>query len=161
MNLWLKTDWKNLIDTSLPSYRSGIRLKFDKGVDAEVKRAIKEMIIWLKSLYFFPVRIPIYIKNTYRVQTKDHDQVCGKFFGPYDMRQEPYICIATGDYKELLKEWGKDDALASILATVLHELTHYFQWINGVQTTERGLEWQATFYKNRILSEYSNTRDNP
>ena len=161
MNLWLRSDWQRYIDTTLPYYRSGVRLRFDKDVDSEVKRACKEMIQWLRAQYYFPMRVPIYVRSLRRIRTSDHDLVCGKFWAPCDMRQEPYICIATGDYPELLQKWEQDDALASILGCILHELTHYFQWINGVESSIRGWEWQATFYKHKILSEYAETRDHP
>lgn len=52
------------------------------------------------------------------------------FFGPYDIYVEPYIRVAVGDYKELLKTEQKDDVLAGYLCSIAHELTHYFQWIN-------------------------------
>ena len=31
-------------------------MRFDKNVDVEVKRACKEYVQWLKSIYRFPVR---------------------------------------------------------------------------------------------------------
>ena len=39
-------------------------MRFDKNVDVEVKRACKEYVQWLKSIYRFPVRVPIYFKET-------------------------------------------------------------------------------------------------
>ena len=39
-------------------------MRSDKNVDVEVKRACKEYVQWLKSIYRFPVRVPIYFKET-------------------------------------------------------------------------------------------------
>ncbi|MCL2670548.1 MAG: hypothetical protein FWF10_00740 [Clostridiales bacterium] len=51
--------------------------------------------------------------------------------------------------------------MASYLFSLAHELTHYFQWINGIQLTEIGEERQATCYANWILDEYAETREHP
>ena len=69
--------------------------------------------------------------------------------------------IATGDYQETLQSRGRDNALAGILFTIAHELTHYQQWLNQLSMTQRGKEWQATFYANRMLDEYAETTDHP
>lgn len=53
----------------------------------------------------------------------------GHFLAPSDPEQEPYIRLAVGDYLQLLAAWGQDSALASILRSLAHELTHYFQWV--------------------------------
>jgi len=87
--------------------------------------------------------------------------VYGTFFSPYDKNVEPYARISAGDYVDLLNEIGKDDALASILCSIAHELTHYFQWINDIQLTSRGEERQATIYAGYILDEYAETREHP
>lgn len=83
------------------------------------------------------------------------------FFEPFSYYTEPYIKIATGDYYDLQSRNGKDNALATILATLAHELTHYYQWINDIQLTPKGREQQATRYSNYIIDEYSMTCDHP
>ncbi len=89
------------------------------------------------------------------------DMVCGTFFRPADRNREPYIRVAAGDYEELLEECGKDNALAGILNTVLHELTHYFQWLNDLDLTLIGEERQATNYARNIMYDYRDTREHP
>jgi predicted SprT family Zn-dependent metalloprotease len=74
---------------------------------------------------------------------------------------EPYARIATGDYYDMLKEDGKDNALGGILHSIAHELTHYYQWINDVHLTDRGEEIQASRYASSIVFEYSQTREHP
>lgn len=91
----------------------------------------------------------------------DGDKVYGTFFEPDDFLVEPYIRIATGDYQEMQRKYGKDNALASILQTIAHELTHYFQWINQIENTSVGAERQATRYSRLILDEYAKTREHP
>ena len=158
MHIWTIENWiKNLAPTQ--ERRTGLRLRFDPGVDPEVRTAVKTICAWLRTEYYFPLRVPVYVKSTRRVRTMDGDLVCGSFFEPFDYRIEPYIRIAVGDFRELLESQGRDDALASILSTLAHELTHYFQWINGLDLTDTGRERQATRYAKYILSEYAETRE--
>lgn len=72
-----------------------------------------------------------------------------------------YIRVAAGDYNELLNKRGKDNALTAILGSITHELTHYYQRINGIKLTAVGEERQAKAYVDYILDEYSQTREHP
>ncbi len=160
MHIWTITKWKKIVDCSVP-HRSGIRFRYDKNVDPEVKRAVSDFAVWLRTEYYFPFRINVYVKASKIVRTMDGDKVVGSFFEPLSYSDESYIRIATGDYNDLVNSGGKDDALASILNTLSHELTHYFQWINGVQLTDTGRERQAAKYAEYIIDEYATTRDHP
>ena len=161
--LWYCTDWRIYISKNK---RSGIRMRFDKNVDVEVKRACKEYVQWLKSIYRFPVRVPIYFKETKYIKTSSKDLVSAVFFGPNDLMVEPYIKIAVGDYNDLCKVQGKDDALAAILCSITHELTHYFQWIKYHELWLSGeknqyFERQAVYYGRQIVYDYADTREHP
>ncbi len=159
MNLWLMNKWIKRYDTS--RIRHGMRLRCDKNINPEVKRACKEFCKWLRTEYEFPVRIPIYLKNSSMIRAMDGEMVSATFFGPFDKYQEPYIRVAVGDYEELLEKKKKDNILASYICSIAHELTHYYQWINGVELTSIGEERQANRYANLILNEYAETREHP
>lgn len=160
MHIWTLYDWeKYLEDEELR--RTGIRFRYEKSVHPEVKRACTEFSKWLRSEYYFPLRVVVYVKGTETIYTKDGDKVVGSFFEPCQYSDEPYVRLATGDYTKLLMKWGKDNALATILASLVHELTHYYQWINGLSLTPVGRERQATRYASYILNEYAQTREHP
>lgn len=159
MNIWESSNWKNILDTE--NIRSGIRLKFDNRVNPEVRRSCKEFVNWLREQYYFPLRVPVYIKSLPAVKAMDGDFVSATFFEPYDYNVEPYIRVATGNYTFTGSVQEKDNELASILHSVAHELTHYFQWVNGIKLTECGYERQATRYAGLILDEYAETRKHP
>lgn len=160
MNIWNKTAWKVFYGDEIK--RRGLRVRFDSGVDDEVKRACKDFISWLRLRYVFPKRIRLYIKRDRRIKCKYSQEIaCGVFFRPADRNIEPYIKIATGDYIELVQKYGVDNALAKILWSIAHELTHYFQWLNDLDLTFIGEERQATNYANIILAEYAQTREHP
>ena len=154
MNVWTLNDWKSNLNDGIPR-RTGIRFRYDKTVNPEVKRACTQFAIWLRSEYHFPLRVRVYVKGTKTIRTKDGEDVVGSFFEPFSYCDEPYIRIATGDYEELASHSGKDNALATILASFAHELTHYYQWINNVPLTAIGRERQAGRYAEYIIDEYS------
>ena len=159
MDIWTTKRWQRYYN--LQPHRSGLRVRYEKEVDPEVKRAINDFVCWLRTEYVFPMRVIMYIKAARRIKAIDGDMVCGTCFRPTDRNNEPYIRISTGDYPELLKKRGKDNALASILYTISHELTHYFQWLNDLELTLVGEERQATNYSSKIISNYAETRDHP
>ena len=159
MNLWEMEKWRDYYRDK--SYRKGLRIDFDKEVDPEVRRAIKEFASWLRMQYEFPKRVRMYVKSSRRIKARDGDQVCATCFLPYNRDEEPYIRVATGDFAERVVKRGADNALAEILWTVCHELTHYFQWLNDVKLSPIGEERQATNYANRIMDEYAGTREHP
>ena len=159
MNIWEIDDWQDYYKDN--PHRKGLRVRFEQDVNPEVKRAIKECIRWLRSKYDFPKRVRMYVKANRRIRASNGDKVCGTFFRPADRDIEPYIKIATGDYSELLAKRGKDNALASILDAIFHELTHYFQWLNDLNLTFIGEERQATHYASFLMRAYAETRDHP
>ena len=79
--LWECKDWTLFVSDGC---RSGIRLRFDKEVDKEVKRACKEFVYWLKKRYEFPVRVPVYFKASKEIMSSDGRIASALFFWPYD-----------------------------------------------------------------------------
>ena len=169
--LWDCKDWGKYIDWEC---RSGIRLRFEKGVDPEVKRACTEFVWWLREEYEFPIRVPIYFKASRQLKVKEPEETAsGIFGGPFDLHEEPYIRIAAGDYEELLEEnfegdyqRAKDNALAATLHSIAHELSHYFRWIKDheawCELEDRSkYERQAVYYASEIVRDYADVVDHP
>ncbi|MDL2328051.1 hypothetical protein LJC64_05335 [Ruminococcaceae bacterium OttesenSCG-928-A11] len=160
MCIWTIEKWKKIIKND-STRRTGLRVRFEKDVNAEVRRACISFCKWLRSKYNFPIRVPIYIKASKKIIAMDDERVYATFFAPFNLEQEPYIRVATGTYVEDALKYGKDNALAGILVSIAHELTHYFQWINGIKLTPIGTERQATMHSRWIIDEYKLTRDHP
>ena len=156
--IWTSDKWKDQVNEDSVAYRKGLRFRFDSDVHPDVKESIKNFAKWLRCNYCFPIRVTIYIKSKERVRAKDGDLVCGTFCKTYDHSVEPYGKIATGDYLDLLKTLSKESTTAAINYTIAHELTHYYQWLNDIELTPRGEEWQASFWANRIIDEYEASR---
>lgn len=155
MHIWTIEKWRINLNYDNISYRTGLRLVFDAGVDPVLRQACKDFAAWLRKEFFFPVRIPIYLKNKKKLKCLDGDYAFGTFFEPYHYTDEPYIRVAVGDFSELCSQWGENDAIFAVFKTITHELTHYFQWINGLKLTPIGKERQATMYAQSIINDYA------
>lgn len=94
---------------------------------------------WLRQHYEFPMRVVAYLYPSERIVTRDGELASASFFAPFDRSVEPYIRLPTGDYKDLKKKHGRDDALAAFLCSLAHEVVHYQQWVTTGETYERGV----------------------
>lgn len=112
---------------------------------------------WLRQNFEFPIRVPVYLLRDERFDTIDGVTVVASFFAPFDRNVEPRIRIATGDYASLRRERGRDDALASFLVSLSHEVLHYWQWIETGETSEVGVAQKAV----AMLRMYEKTVDHP
>jgi hypothetical protein len=138
--------------------RIGLRIRSEQGVHPEVRGACLEFAKWLRIEFEFPIRVPVYLKKSDQIKnTFTKELVSATFFAPYDKEQEPYIRTATGDYMKLVQEIGQDDALASILNSIAHELGYYYQWIDDEELEEESAEDTPDY----IMDLYANTRDHP
>ena len=159
MFLWDRTDWTEFYGNA--DVRRGLRVRYEHGIDTDLKESIKRFILWIRRNYYFPFRVVIYIKSSEFITAKDGDLVSGTFFEPYYRTDEPYIRVAAGDHAKNLIRWGRDDAIAATLRTIAHELTHYYQWINGVDKPIRNLELQAYICSIIIIRKYAETTEHP
>ena len=151
MNPWKCKKYKDIYTDA--SVRTGIRLRFEKDVDSEIKVIFGNFVKWLRRNYTFPIRVSVYVKSADMVKLMNGQFAYGSF-RYFDTYEEPYIRIPTGDYSERFLSFGKEDAIEQILSSLVHELTHYFQWVNQIEQTDRSSEWQANYYRYRMLVLY-------
>lgn len=163
--LWECQNWEEFINFNC---RTGVRLRFENDVDPEVRRSCIQFVSWLRCEYEFPIRVPIYFKATETIKTMNGGNASASFFGPFDISQEPYIRIAVGDYEYLLEQRGQDNALAAILHSITHELSHYFQWIKyheiWLENNDSNIKYferQAKYYAHEIVLDYAEIVDHP
>ena len=141
--------------------RNGLRIRNDAGLHPEVKRACTEFACWLRKEEKFPIRITVYIKNVSHIKALDGEMVSATCFLPFSKSEEPYAKVSAGDFESEMKKIGKDNALAEILHSVAHELTHYFCWINDDDMTDDEEECYAKEYADWLLDSYAMTREHP
>lgn len=152
MDIWKAEKWRDILQSEQSPCRTGLYLRFDKGVDSFLREECKDFAKWLRQHYSFPVRVPIYFKNKVKLLCADGDEAFATFFMPDSYRDEPYIRVAVGDYPQLREEWGTIDSLYSVLSNIAHELTHYFQWINGETGDDETMERQASIDAGRVIT---------
>ncbi len=136
--------------------RVGLRIRGERG-HPEVRDALVRFARWLRSEYEFPLRVPVYLSPREDLVKKDGSRVSASFFAPWDRTVEPFIRIATGDYLEYKAKNGRDNALASYLGSLAHEVVHYQQWIATGDMWERGVIRQAS----SMVKRYAQTVDRP
>jgi hypothetical protein len=121
----------------------------------EVRRALNKYAQWLRKSYAFPIRVPVYLFPSRTIITQDGIHVVASFFAPFKRDVEPLIRVSTGDYPELKRSRGRDDALAAVIESLSHEVVHYFQWIEGGASavSERGVKVKARSMLRRYAAE--------
>lgn len=156
MNPWKSEKFNSIYLNS--DVRTGIALRFEKGVHKDIKLLFINFTKWLRKNYVFPIRVTVYVKERETITLRNGNVAWGsfRFFDTYD---EPYIKIPTGDYLKRAETEGKEDASYTILSSLVHELTHYFQWVNQFIQSDRASEWQANYYRYRIIDLYLDEKD--
>ncbi len=142
--------------------RQGLRIRNDAGVDPEIKAAVIAFSKWIRQNYDFPVRIVVYIKNKKYIKAMDGELVSATCFLPYSKSVEPYARVSVGDYEMVKEKRGRDNALAGILTSVAHELTHYFRWIDDSEYDDiKREERKACRLARKIVNDSATTREHP
>lgn len=136
--------------------RRGLRIRGERG-NPEVREALIKFARWLRQVYDFPVRVPVYLLPGEQVVTDNGDRCSATFFAPWKTTEEPYIRIATGDCPKLKRERGRNNALAAFVCSMAHEVVHYQQWVHKNDLAERGVSARAR----RLLRRYSQTTGRP
>ncbi len=136
--------------------RTGLHIRGQRG-HVDVRRSLIRFARWLRLNYEFPIRVPVYLSPHEFIVTGDGRECSACFFEPYNRNVEPFIRIATGDYKALKKELGRDNALACYIDSLSHEVVNYQQWIGTGEVSERGVAAKAV----QMLRRYEQTTDRP
>lgn len=153
-DIWLSEKWMSNPKICIPDRKDGLRIFYDKEVHPEVKAAFQRLAAWIRERFYFPVRVNARICSAERVTARDGSRSVGLCFMPDNQAENCQIKIATGDYEKLVRERGTLQARIAIILPFLHELTHYYQWINSVELTPVGEERQAARYADDLMGEY-------
>ena len=134
----------------------GLRIRGHRG-HPEVRTAFIRFAAWVRMRQRFPTPLPVYLLPGEHVRTIDGRRCSASFFAPLSRRDAPYIRVATGDYPALLRERGRNNALAAFLVSFAHELVHYEQWVRRGAIRERGVSKRAS----ETVRQYSKDVDRP
>ena len=108
----------------------------------------------VKKQLYIPSSCNVYVLNSEKVKL-----LCGVLsYGSFRWfpKRNPRIKIPSlidyGDYQG----YTKGEIYDNILSSLIHELTHYYQWINNLDQDDYNSERQADYYRYNILDKYYN-----
>lgn len=134
---------------------TGIRISYDDNIDTELIEQTNDLVKYLRKNYYFPIRCNIAVTNHKRYYSaKDGHIYYGIFYdnaNAYPKRKlYPRIAVAG--------QLWKHNSIADVHFTLLHELTHYFQWFfaEDKDRTDRSLEIEANRWSNYIFHCFQN-----
>ena len=148
MNLWQKFEKKR----SSTMENRGITFHYEAGIDTELKKKYVRFGRWLRKNYYFPVHINVYILNCERVKLLNGTMVYGSF--RWFPKHSPYIRIPSAIEAGLLEENTREEIYESILSSLVHELTHYYQWVLDLKQSKAVSERQANYFRYRIIDKF-------
>ncbi len=138
-NLWIFRKDSNLHRDRAAA--TGLRVRYADGIDREIRTNLDSLIRYLRRLYFFPVRCNVYITNheSYRSEHDGHVYY-GVFYdneGVYPKKKlYPEIYVA-GRVRERFE-------IENIMFSLLHELSHYYQWVAEREPNQVGFDEQIS-----------------
>jgi hypothetical protein len=148
MNLWQQF----ALSHANTQASQGISLHFEKGIDPEFRRLCIKFASWLRQNYSFPIHANIYIKNCRTVRLMNGRFVYGSF--RFFETKPPYIRIPAQIDPQEYEECEDIEIYYSILGSLVHELTHYFQWVAGLDQSDAVSERQANHFRFRIIEQF-------
>ena len=147
MNLWQQFEKTNCTRPS-----RGISFHYEKGLDPELREFYLCFFKWLRGRYVFPVHLTVYVLNQEKIRLRDGTLKYGSFrFYP---TRSPRIKVPSKVEAALLEECSLAEVYVMILSSLVHELSHYFQWVSGLQQTNAVSERQANYYRFRIIEQF-------
>ncbi|MBQ4562959.1 MAG: hypothetical protein IJA58_00600 [Lachnospiraceae bacterium] len=148
MNLWQKFEIKR----GSTMENGGISFHYEAGISAELKKKYEQFGRWLRKNYAFPVHIHVYLLNCQRVKLRNGKMVYGSF--RWFPKRSPYIRIPSAIEEDLLEEYTPEEICDSMLSSLVHELTHYYQWVLDLEQSEAVSERQANYFRYRIVDKF-------
>ena len=145
-NLWERFEKKNC-----PTETAKIRLHVERGIDKELRHKFIVLSKRLRKNYVFPTQLSIYIVNSEKVTLLSGKMAYGSF--RWFTNRTPRIKIPAAYEKAELEKYGKDELDIMILSSLIHELTHYFQYCEKAEQSKAASERQANHYRYLILEK--------
>lgn len=128
--------------------KCGLRIVCDDKIDNSSVLRIKNFLMWIRKKFYFPIKCTVFLKDQANFRSNNGKGFCqGIFFTPEELRKgAKYPCIYA----------AANTDLRYLEFTILHELTHYFQWyfLQDETRTDRSLEIEANRYAYWLLNEY-------
>jgi len=150
--LWIeRKDRKRCLKYSAKA--TGIRIKYDKGIDTLLVDQIDELVKYLSKHYYFPVRVNIHVTAHKRYKSSEDGHV---YYGVFHDNVDAYEKRKLYPKIYVAGQLCRSVSIEQILYVILHELSHYFQWFFDElkDRSDRSVEIEATKWAKIIFEEY-------
>ena len=147
MNLWQRHERQRYTDEGC------IILRFETGVEPAFRQLCLRFIRWVRKKYVFPGTIRIYVKDCEQVRLLSGRMAYGSFRW-FDGDRPPYIRLPARINNSLREQYSDEDLYDSVLSSLVHELTHYFQWAEKLVQSDAVSERQANYYRYRLIETF-------
>lgn len=145
--------WKTFEVSKNKYYNEGIRFRYEKGIDEDLRKKYIAFVKWLRDTYVFPVRLNVYIKNCEKVRLMNGKWVYGSI--RWIEGRSPYIRIPSKINQSLYEKFDKEEIYEQVISSLVHELTHYYQWILYEDQDDKASERQANYFRYRIIDKFN------
>jgi len=144
LNPWECKKWRKIYASK--KFRHGIVILSEDTVPQNIRDEFSQFNKWLINHFDFPIQIKTTLINSKMVQMNNGAWTYG-IFKYYSSNRYPVIKmpVASGEIN-----WDIED----ILGSYVHELTHYFQWLNQYEQTDQESERQANYHRYRKIRNY-------
>ena len=149
MNLWQTFE----IGENTKYCNQGISFHYQKGIEDDLKKKYTSFARWLRKNYVFPVHINVYILNCEKVRLLNGCAAYGSF--RWFKKRAPFIRIPSAIEPQLLDDYTRVEIYEQILSSLVHELSHYYQWILDLDQNNATSERQANYFRYRINEKYN------
>lgn len=141
--------WNNFKINKTEIKNEGISLHFEKGIESKLRKEYISFVIWLRKNYLFPIHINVYILNCEKVKLLNGTLAYGSF--KWFKKRKPRIKIPSLINYSECEGLSTKEIYDSVLSSLVHELTHYYQYVSDLKQSDNESERQANYYRFRIL----------
>ena len=136
---------------------TGIRVRYASKIDALVIDNINALISFLRKRYFFPVRCNLYFTDHERYHSQEDGHA---YYGIFRDNEKAYPNRSIYPEIFVAAKLNQHSTVEAIMLTLLHELTHYYQWFfdEYKERSNRSIEAESTKWANWILSEWKKSQ---
>lgn len=147
MNLWERHERRQA------DGQGRIILRFEPGVEPEFRALCRRFVRWLRKKYAFPVSVRVYVKDCEQVRLLSGRMAYGSFRW-FEGDRLPCIRLPARIEERLRAEYSDMDIYYSVLSSLVHELTHYLQWVEVLEQSDAVSERQANHYRFRLIEQF-------
>lgn len=146
-----KNLWESYSTEYCTKETTHLRLHVERGIDPKLRSKFIILTKRLRKEYVFPIPLSVYIVNSEKVTLCSGKQTYGSF--RWFPNRTPQIRIPAAYEISELEKYGREELDVMILSSLIHELTHYYQYCSDLEQVNAVSERQANYYRYLIIEK--------